>query len=104
MYNFSYIVTYAPPKSRYTADAAEAIRIWDTRISDMKRAFPGGFGIVKAWPHFKWSHDDKYFASMRDDVISIYESEVSMVEGGGGFETANTGGGGYHETEVDGGG
>lgn len=74
--NFSYLVTYAPPKSRYTADAAEAIRIWDTRIADMKRAFPGGFGVVKAWPHFKWSFDDKYFASMRDDVISIYESEV----------------------------
>jgi translation initiation factor 3 subunit B len=26
------------------------------------------------WPAFKWSHDEKYFARLSDDTISVYET------------------------------
>lgn len=37
-----------------------------------KRSFePEG---PSAWPIFRWSHDDKYFARMGNDVLSVYET------------------------------
>jgi len=33
---------------------SEAVRVWDVRTGEMKRAFPGGETNVKTWPYFKW--------------------------------------------------
>lgn len=37
-----------------------------------KRSFsPDGPAV---WPIFRWSHDDKYFARMGNDILSVYET------------------------------
>ncbi|VDO99458.1 unnamed protein product [Soboliphyme baturini] len=68
-----YIVTYAEPKNRY-ADASDALKIWDVRTGEMKRAFAFASHICKRWPCFKWSHDGSFFAALKDDVLSVYET------------------------------
>ena len=30
------------------------------------------------WPVFRWSKDDKYFAKIGNDILSIYETPVSI--------------------------
>lgn len=32
--------------------------------------------IVKLVFHFRWNHDDKYFACLKPDMISVFETEV----------------------------
>lgn len=42
------------------------------RTGQEKRSFnPEG---PSAWPIFRWSHDDKYFARIGNDVLSVYET------------------------------
>lgn len=69
-------MTYAPPKHKYL-DASDALRIFDVWTGELKRTFPGGHQHVKKWPHFKWSHDDKYLATMKDDSVYVFETPVS---------------------------
>nr|BAN20592.1 eukaryotic translation initiation factor 3 subunit B [Riptortus pedestris] len=46
--------------------------IWDIRRGEVMRTFdPDGPPV---WPIFKWSKDDKYFAKIGHDVLSIYET------------------------------
>jgi len=71
--NEKYVVTYAPPKHKYL-DASDALRIFDVWTGELKRTFPGGHQHVKKWPHFKWSHDDKYLATMKDDSVYVFET------------------------------
>lgn len=69
-----FIVTYAPPKSKYT-DVTDAVKVWTVRTGELKRSFSAAGDAVKKWPHFKWSCDDKYFATLaKDDSIYIYET------------------------------
>ena len=50
--------------------------IWDIRRGEVMRTFePDGPPV---WPIFKWSKDDKYFAKIGHDVLSIYETPVSL--------------------------
>lgn len=48
-----------------------AVIIWDIRSGAKKRWFPVEENQC-AWPLFKWSHDDKYFAKMNQDALSVY--------------------------------
>lgn len=32
------------------------------------------FDELVSWPPFKWHEDDKYFARIGDDVLSVYET------------------------------
>ncbi|XP_060522683.1 eukaryotic translation initiation factor 3 subunit B [Cylas formicarius] len=66
-----YVVSYAPQGDPQKPDQKKII-IWDIRTGLEKRSFnPDG---QPAWPIFRWSHDDKYFARIGNDVLSIYET------------------------------
>ncbi|XP_019871337.2 eukaryotic translation initiation factor 3 subunit B [Aethina tumida] len=66
-----YLVTYSPQGDPHFPDQKRII-IWDIRTGTEKRSFnPEG---PSAWPIFRWSHDDKYFARIGNDVLSIYET------------------------------
>lgn len=66
-----YVTTYSPQGDVHNPDQKRII-IWDIRTGQEKRSFnPEG---PSAWPIFRWSHDDKYFARMGSDVLSIYET------------------------------
>ncbi|KAL3273021.1 hypothetical protein HHI36_014477 [Cryptolaemus montrouzieri] len=65
-----YLVTY----STMPVDHHESskIIIWDIRTGLEKRSFnPEG---SSTWPIFKWSHDDRYFGRIVNDVLSVYET------------------------------
>jgi len=66
-----YLVTYSPQIDMDNPDQKRII-IWDIRTGLEKRSFdPEG---PSAWPIFRWSQDDKYFARMGIDVLSVYET------------------------------
>ncbi|KAB0793644.1 hypothetical protein PPYR_13264 [Photinus pyralis] len=66
-----YVTTYSSQVDVHNPDQKRII-IWDIRTGQEKRSFnPDG---PSAWPIFRWSHDDKYFARMGTDVLSIYET------------------------------
>ncbi|XP_054160454.1 eukaryotic translation initiation factor 3 subunit B-like [Oppia nitens] len=56
------------------ANDANAIIIWDIRTQTKKRAFSADPSQHLIWPIFKWSFDDKYFARIYADSLSIYET------------------------------
>eukprot|EP00172_Hildenbrandia_rubra_P004204 Plantae.Rhodophyta-Hildenbrandia_rubra.ctg8050.p1 GENE.Plantae.Rhodophyta-Hildenbrandia_rubra.ctg8050~~Plantae.Rhodophyta-Hildenbrandia_rubra.ctg8050.p1 ORF type:complete len:537 (-),score=137.80 Plantae.Rhodophyta-Hildenbrandia_rubra.ctg8050:662-2272(-) len=56
--------------------------IWDVVTGKKKRGFLGPTKrerqlemATAAWPIFKWSHDDKYFARQGDGILQIYSTE-----------------------------
>lgn len=66
-----YVTTYSSQVDLHNPDQKRII-IWDIRTGQEKRSFnPDG---PSAWPIFRWSHDDKYFAKMGTDVLSIFET------------------------------
>ncbi|XP_017782495.1 PREDICTED: eukaryotic translation initiation factor 3 subunit B [Nicrophorus vespilloides] len=66
-----YLVTYSPQIDTDNPDQKRII-IWDIRTGLEKRSFdPEG---PSAWPIFRWSHDDKYFARMGNEILSVYET------------------------------
>jgi translation initiation factor 3 subunit B len=66
-----YLVTYSP-QGDPQHPAQKGIIIWDIRTGQEKRSFnPEG---PSSWPIFRWSHDDKYFGRVGNDVLSIYET------------------------------
>ncbi|KAL1116208.1 hypothetical protein AAG570_005703 [Ranatra chinensis] len=65
----NYLVTYSP-----NADMHNQSRVimWDIRRGEGMRSFdPEGPAI---WPMFRWSKDDKYFAKIGNNMLSIYET------------------------------
>ncbi|CAB3224414.1 unnamed protein product [Arctia plantaginis] len=66
----NYIVTFSP-----TGDRGEdkKLIIWDIRTGQEKRSFPPPDEYV-TWPVFRWSKDDKYFARLGADMLSVYET------------------------------
>lgn len=66
-----YLVTLST-EAPDTPKDPQAIIIWDIKTGQKKR----GFQSVKSdfWPVFKWSHDDKYFAKLGENMISVYET------------------------------
>ncbi|KAL6278954.1 hypothetical protein ACE6H2_022555 [Prunus campanulata] len=89
-----YLVTYSSHEPSNPRDANRVvINIFDVRTGKVMRDFKGtpddfaigGTGGVAgvSWPVFKWAggKDDKYFARMGKNVISVYETETfSLVD------------------------
>lgn len=67
-----YLVTYTP-RSDGTPDQKRVV-IWDIFTSTEKRSF--NLEVYSVWPIFRWSHDDKYFACIGEDLLSVYETPV----------------------------
>ena len=67
-----YLVSFSPLADSRATDEPQAIIIWDVLTGAKKRAFNADKS--QALPIFKWSHDDKYFARLGLDVLSIYET------------------------------
>ncbi|KAJ2770203.1 Translation initiation factor 3 subunit b [Coemansia nantahalensis] len=63
-----------------TADQGNSVCVWDARTGTLLRSFPlptndDGSPAQPAWPQFKWSPSEKYFARMAYGAsISIYEA------------------------------
>lgn len=67
-----YIVTYSQQAEQESKD--QAIIIWDVITGQKMRAFPN---LNPAWPAFKWSHDDKFFARVNEEgALSVYETNT----------------------------
>lgn len=65
-----YLVTYSPQHD--SNNEQKRLIIWDIRTGVEKRVFaPEGPAV---WPIFRWSHDDKYFARIGIDLLSVYET------------------------------
>ncbi|TKY74837.1 Eukaryotic translation initiation factor 3 subunit B [Spatholobus suberectus] len=84
-----YLVTYSSHEPSNPRDANRVvINVFDVRTGKVMRDFKGsaddfavgGAGGVTgvSWPVFKWSggRDDKYFARMGKNVLSVYETET----------------------------
>ena len=67
-----YLVTFSPLADSRATDEPQAIIIWDVLTGARKRAFNADKS--QALPIFKWSHDDKYFARIGEDLLSVYET------------------------------
>nr|CAG4640661.1 EOG090X01UY [Eulimnadia texana] len=67
-----YLVTFSPIAEARNAEEPQAIIVWDVLTGARKRAFHAERS--QTFPYLKWSHDDKYFARMGPDVLSVYET------------------------------
>nr|CAG4642331.1 EOG090X01UY [Evadne anonyx] len=67
-----YMVSFSPLADSRATDEPQAIIIWDVLTGARKRAFNADKS--QALPIFKWSHDDKYFARIGEDLLSVYET------------------------------
>jgi len=76
----NYLITFSPKfKENDTPRDPQCIIIWDVRTGKKCRGFESLPDI--SWPEFSWSHDDKYFARMGKDSISVYEaSTMTLLE------------------------
>ncbi|VVD05701.1 unnamed protein product [Leptidea sinapis] len=70
----NYIVTFSPTAAA-TPERPEdkKLIIWDIRSGQEKRSFPPPEEYV-TWPIFRWSKDDRFFARLGTDVLSVYET------------------------------
>ncbi|XP_076055682.1 eukaryotic translation initiation factor 3 subunit b [Oratosquilla oratoria] len=66
-----YMVTFSSQVDA-RAEEPQSIIIWDVLTGQKRRSFNAERPPV--WPVFKWSHDDKYFARIGEDVLSVYET------------------------------
>jgi len=67
-------VTFSPKAERLYDP--EVLVIWEIRTGAKKRTFTE---VHKSpWPVIRWSHDDKFFARMGLDTLSVYETPVRM--------------------------
>lgn len=71
----NYLVTLSPPPSDHhpSYDETQAAIIWDIRTGLKRRSFSADAELT-TWPMFKWSNDDRFFARMSTDTLSIYET------------------------------
>ncbi len=67
-----YITTLSQPL--VLLNDSNAIIIWDVRTQTKKRSFHADPQQQLIWPIFKWTFDDKYFARIHQDQLSIYET------------------------------
>nr|CAG4651621.1 EOG090X01UY [Triops cancriformis] len=66
-----YLVSFSPLIDT-RSDEPNSIIIFDVLTGQKKRAFHADKNQV--FPVIKWSHDDRYFARMGPDVLSVYET------------------------------
>uniref|UniRef100_A0A131XUJ2 Eukaryotic translation initiation factor 3 subunit B n=1 Tax=Ixodes ricinus TaxID=34613 RepID=A0A131XUJ2_IXORI len=82
----NYLVTLSPPSpdtfhqpQRGGAggpggpEEAQVVIIWDIRTGMKRRSFTAD-PEMHTWPMFKWSSDDRFFARLTQDMLSIYET------------------------------
>jgi translation initiation factor 3 subunit B len=69
-------VTYSPHADDHPSDMKRLI-IWDVRTGMEKRNFSSEGPAV--WPIFRWSQDDRFFARIGSDVLSVYETPVRVL-------------------------
>lgn len=50
--------------------------IWDIRTGIEKRNFSSDGPAI--WPIFRWSQDDRFFARIGTDILSVYETPVRI--------------------------
>lgn len=72
---YRYMVTYTPIGD-VNPEEPKRLIIWDIRTGLEKRSFDADTPPI--WPIFRWSQDDKYFARMGNDVLSVYETKVRV--------------------------
>ena len=65
------MVTFSPHIDQRNEEPHSVI-IWSIRTGQKKRAFHAEKPPV--WPLFKWSHDDRYFARISENLLSVYET------------------------------
>jgi len=70
-----YMVSFSNAFSDHKEGEPQSIIIWDVLTGQRKRSFNADSGSLN-WPVFKWSHDDKFFARISQDTLSIYETSV----------------------------
>jgi hypothetical protein len=70
-----YLVTYSPHADDHPSDMKRLI-IWDVRTGIEKRNFSSDGPAI--WPIFRWSQDDRFFARIGTDVLSVYETPVCI--------------------------
>ncbi|KAK2708007.1 hypothetical protein QYM36_015632, partial [Artemia franciscana] len=71
--NEKYMVSFSNAFSDHKEGEPQSIIIWDVLTGQRKRSFNADSGSLN-WPVFKWSHDDKFFARISQDTLSIYET------------------------------
>eukprot|EP01113_Clastostelium_recurvatum_P008365 TRINITY_DN1393_c0_g1_i1.p1 TRINITY_DN1393_c0_g1~~TRINITY_DN1393_c0_g1_i1.p1 ORF type:complete len:726 (-),score=245.42 TRINITY_DN1393_c0_g1_i1:13-2079(-) len=72
-----YIITFSPQFEEHDDPKnPKCIMVWDVTTGQMMRSFTARPGTSKEGPPppFRWSHDDKYFARVGENAISIYET------------------------------
>jgi translation initiation factor 3 subunit B len=69
----NYLVTFSTQLAQNdNPKDPQGVIIWDVHTGLKKRGFVGSKEMT--WPTFKWSHDEKYFARLSADTVSIYET------------------------------
>lgn len=77
----NYLITFnGTEPERDDKRTPRAIAVWDIHTGKHRRGFLGpprsmlGPNGQIPWPIFQWSHDDKYFARLNENAISIYQT------------------------------
>lgn len=70
---FRYLVAYAPLDS-----GEQKLTIFDIRTGAEKRSFISDAPMAGPVPILRWSKDDKYFARIGHNTLSVYETPVSI--------------------------
>lgn len=76
-----YLVTYSPHE--HEEGEPKKLITWDIRTGLEKRTFYPE--TPATWPILRWSHDDRYFARLGEDALSVYETPVSIFSVGFSF-------------------
>jgi len=73
----NFIVTFSPQyQENDDPKDPKCIIVWDVRTGAKLRSFLASTNATGniVWPAFQWSHDDKYFARIGEDLLSVYET------------------------------
>lgn len=70
---FRYLVAYAPLDS-----GEQKLTIFDIRTGAEKRSFITDAPMAGPVSILRWSKDDKYFARIGHNTLSVYETPVSI--------------------------
>lgn len=73
----NFLITFSPNLA--SLDDPNAFIIWDIRTGAKKRFFHADHKQGLMWPVFKWSPDDRFFARVTQDTLSIYETPSMML-------------------------
>jgi Uncharacterized protein, contains Trp-Asp (WD) repeat len=69
---YRYLVCFSP---RVDSPSQQHLVMYDIRTGAKERSF--SVEQHSMWPVFRWSKDDKYFAKIEPDKLSVYQTPVS---------------------------